>query len=196
VSAESVRVTLSPLQHDLQEGRPVLEARLLTEHMADGGWNREQESGSVRGSFWTTIAVLEGLLELEVAVGGDADVAAARRRGEAYLLDRRHMRRLSTGELVDPSWLAFSYPPRFRYDVLRSLDHLRAAGVTPDARVDEAIALVGSKRGADGRWLLENPRPGAVPFELDEGEGRPSRWNTLLALRVLRWHASGDATDH
>lgn len=172
--------------------RPVVD-RLLAEQMADGGWNCEQENGSVRGSFPTTIAVLEGLLEFERAAGGDAAVAAARRRGEAYLLDRQLMRRLSTGELIDPSWLAFSYPPRFRYDVLRGLDHLRAARVTPDARLDGAIALVESKRDANGRWPLENPVPGAVPFELDEGEGRPSRWNTLRALRVLRWHAGGGA---
>ena len=48
--------------------------RLLGEQMADGGWNCEQERGSTRGSFDTTINVLEGLLEHERATGGTADV--------------------------------------------------------------------------------------------------------------------------
>ncbi len=53
----------------------------------------------------------------------------------------------------------------------------------------EAIDLVASKRGEDGRWLLETRYPGRMPVEMDEGEGRPSRWNTLRALRVLDWYA-------
>ncbi|MFJ4987183.1 hypothetical protein ACIP9H_25665 [Streptomyces sp. NPDC088732] len=174
---------------------PVVE-RLLGEQMADGGWNCEQENGSTRGSFHTTIEVLEGLLEHERAVGGDPDAAAARLRGQEYLLERRLFRRLSTGRAVDrdrktggpAAWTEFSYPPFWHYDVLRALDHLRAAGVTPDDRVAEAIDAVRSKRGADGRWPLENPHPGALHFPLDEGAGKPSRWNTLRALRVLRWY--------
>jgi hypothetical protein len=165
---------------------PVVD-RLLGEQMEDGGWNCEQENGSTRGSFGTTIAVLEGLLEYEGARGGSPDVASARLAGEAYMLERRLFRRKSTGEVIDPTWLQFSYPPRYFYDVLRGLDYLRSAGVEPDERVAEAISLVESKRDPDGRWPLENPHPGATYFELDDGEGRPSRWNTLRAMRVLRW---------
>ncbi len=165
--------------------------RLLGEQLADGGWNCEQENGSTRGSFHSTICVLEGLLEYERAAGSSpamAAVTAARERGQEYLLQRRLLRRLSTGDVIDPSWTQFSFPPRWLYDVLRALDYLRAADVTPDERVAEAIALVESKRGPDGRWLLENTHPGDVYFELDDGEGRPSRWNTLHALRVLAWY--------
>jgi hypothetical protein len=165
--------------------------RLLGEQMSDGGWNCEQENGSTRGSFHSTIEVLGGLLEYERATGGPPEVSAARRRGEDYLLERRMLRRLSTGEVIDPAWLRFSSPTFWHYDVLRGLDHLRAAGAVPDDRVAEAIALVLSKRDADGRWPLENPHPGRLHFEIDEGEGRPSRWNTLRALRVLRWHDRG-----
>ena len=74
------------------------------------------------------------------------------------------------------------------YDILRGLEYLRSAGVTPDERVAEAIELVASKRDGDGRWPLETRYPGVMPVEIDEGEGRPSRWNSLRALRVLRWH--------
>jgi hypothetical protein len=177
--------------------------RLLGEQMDDGGWNCEQENGSVRGSFHTTIDVLEGLLEYERATESASDlavpdIAAARRRGQEYLLSRHMFRRLSTGEPIEhdrktgapAAWTSFSYPTYWHYDVLRGLDYLRAAGATPDDRVAEAIELVRSRRDADGRWPLENPHPGELHFALDEGEGKPSRWNTLRAMRVLRWHES------
>ena len=162
--------------------------RLLGEQMADGGWNCEQERGSTRGSFNSTICVLEGLLEHERATDGSPKVAAARLRGQEYLLERRLLRRRSTGEVVDQTWTRFSFPTGWHYDVLRGLDYLRTAGVTPDERVAEAIDLVASKRDADGWWPLENPHEGELHFAMDDGEGRPSRWNTLRALRVLRWN--------
>jgi hypothetical protein len=163
-------------------------ARLLREQLADGGWNCEVENGSVRSSFHTTIRVLEGLLAHERATGGSAESIATRRRGEEYLLERKLFRRKSTGAVVDPAWLQFSFPTRWHYDVLRALDYFRAAGDPPDARVDEAIDLLRSKQQSDGTWLLENTHPGAVHFALEDGDGRPSRWNTLRALRVLRWY--------
>jgi len=162
-------------------------ARLVDEQLEDGGWNCEAENGSVRSSFHTTIRVLEGLLEYERAAGGSADSSAARRRAQEYLLERRLMRRKSTGEIVDPAWLQFSFPTRWYYDVLRGLEYFRAVGVPPDLRMDEALSLVRSKRQPDGTWLLENTHPGVVHFALEDGDGRPSRWNTLRAMRVLRW---------
>jgi len=165
--------------------------RLLGEQMSDGGWNCEQENGSTRGSFHSTIDVLEGLLQYERAVTASPELTAARRKGEAYLLDRHMFRRLSTGAVVNPDWLQFSFPPRYLYDVLRGLDYLRSAVVEPDERAAEAIDLVTSKRASDGRWPLENPHPGAVYFDMDEGEGKPSRWNTLRAMRVLDCYEHG-----
>jgi hypothetical protein len=162
--------------------------RLLAEQLEDGGWNCEAENGSVRSSFNTTIRVLEGLLAHERATGGSAESIAARRRAEEYLLERKLFRRKSTGEVVDPAWLQFSFPTRWHYDVLRGLEYFRAAGDRPDPRLDEAIDLLRSKRQPDGPWLLENTHPGKVHFALEEGDGRPSRWNTLRALRVLSWY--------
>jgi hypothetical protein len=161
--------------------------RLLSEQLSDGGWNCEAERGSTRSSFHSTIDVLEGLLQYERSVEASPKLTAARRRGEKYLLDRQMFRRLSTGAVVDPDWLKFSFPPRYMYDVLRGLDHMRGAGIEPDERVSDAIDLVKSKRDENGRWPLENPHPGAVYFDMDEREGKPSRWNTLRALRVLDW---------
>jgi hypothetical protein len=123
-------------------------------------------------------------------------VTAARLRGQEYLLDRRLFRRLSTGEVIErdregaTSFTRFAFPAWWHYDVLRGLEHLRRATVMPDERVAEAIALVESKRDRDGRWPLEVRYPGQMPVEIDEGEGRPSRWITLRALRVLDWYAA------
>ena len=157
--------------------------RVLGDQLADGGWNCEVENGSTVSSFHSTIDVLEGLL----CYGGDDTVAAARRRGEEYLLDRSLLRRKSNGELVAPAFTEFSYPPQWHYDVLRALDYFRSASNAPDDRMTEAIDLVRTKRQSDGTWLLENTHPGAVHFVMEDGDGRPSRWNTLRALRVLRW---------
>jgi hypothetical protein len=166
----------------------VIVDRLLGEQLSDGGWNCEQERGSTRGSFHTTICVLEGLLEYERATGATQDLTAAQLRGREYLVARRLLHRLSTGEVIDPDWIQFSFPTYYFYDVLRALDYLRAAGAVPDERLAEAVALVEKKRTEDGRWLLDNPHSGGVHLELGESEGAPSRWNTLRALRVLRWY--------
>jgi hypothetical protein len=162
--------------------------RLLGEQLEDGGWNCEAENGSVRSSFATTINVLEGLLAHERATGGAAESIAARRRGEEYLLERKLIRRKSTGDVVNPAWLRCSFPTRWHYDVLRALDYFRSVGDAPDPRMSEAIDLLRSKQQPDGTWLLENTHPGKVHFALEDGDARPSRWNTLRALRVLSWY--------
>ncbi len=162
-------------------------ARLLGEQLEEGGWNCEVKNGSVRSSFATTINILEGLLAHERTTGGSAESIVARRRGEEYLLERKLFRRKSTGEVVNPAWLQFSFPIRWHYDVLRALEYFRSVGDVPDSRMDEAIDLLRSKQQTDGTWLLENTHPGKVHFALEDGDGRPSRWNTLRALRVLSW---------
>ncbi|SLJ90471.1 hypothetical protein [Arthrobacter sp. P2b] len=161
---------------------------LTKEQLADGGWNCEAERGSTRSSFHSTICVLEGLLEFELATGGTPESRAARRTAEKYLLERQLLRRKSTGELISRDWLLFSYPTRWFYDVLRGLDYFRATGAAPDQRLVEAVELIRSKQQPDGTWLLENTHPGKVHFALEDGDGLPSRWNTLRALRVLRWY--------
>ena len=160
--------------------------RLLGEQLSDGGWNCEAENGSTRSSFHSTICVLEGLLEYERA-GGRHAVVEARRRGEEYLLSRSLFRRASTDEVVEPKWLQFSFPVQWHYDVLRGLEYFRSVGGRPDPRLADAVSLVRDKRQSDGTWPLENSHPGLVHFELEDGDGARSRWNTLRALRVLRW---------
>jgi hypothetical protein len=165
--------------------------RLLGEQLPDGGWNCEVENGATVSSFGTTINVLEGLLEHERAIGGSAEVREVRRRGEEYMLERRLFRRKSTGEVIDPSWLRFSFPTWYFYDVLRGLEYLRDAEVKPSERVAEAIGVVEDNRDPDGRWPLQNVHDGEAHVQMDDGEGKPSRWNTLRALRVLDWYEAG-----
>jgi hypothetical protein len=161
--------------------------RLLGEQLKDGGWNCEAERGSVRSSFHTTICVLEGLLEYEKAKGANAAVTNARARAHEYLLERRMFRRLSTGKVIDPSWTRFCFPTTWHYDVLRGLDYLRGAGVESDERVAEAIGLVLKRQHQNGRWPLHKPHADPIHLDMEGGQGKPSRWNTLRALRVLSW---------
>ena len=165
---------------------PIVE-RVLDERLDDGGWNCEAENGSVRSSIDTTINVLDGLLEFEQAAGGSPDVLAARRSAEEYLLERRLFRSRSTGEVIDPAYLEFAFPHYWHYDVLRALDYFRRAGADRDPRMAEAVEVVRSKRQPDGRWLHDRIHPGRVHFHIEDTVGRPSRWNTLRALRVLDW---------
>ena len=167
--------------------------RLIGEQLPDGGWNCEAPGRSTRSSFNTTICVLEALLEYERFANNAPEVTIARLRGEEYLLERHLFRRKSTGEAIEhdrkggASWWRFAFPTWWHYDVLRALEHLRRAGAPPDRRVAEAIDRVAAKRDADGRWPLETQYAGRMPVEMDDGVGRPSRWNTLRALRVLNW---------
>ena len=172
--------------------------RLIGEQLPDGGWNCEAPGRSTRSSFNTTICVLEALLEYE-RFANNAEVTIARLRGEEYLLERHLFRRKSTGEAIEhdrkggASWWRFAFPTWWHYDVLRALEHLRRAGAPPDRRAAEAIDRVAAKRDPDGRWPLETRYAGRMPVEMDDGVGRPSRWNTLRALRVLRWWGGAGA---
>ena len=159
--------------------------RLLGEQLADGGWNCEAERGSVRSSFHTTICVLEGLHAFEQAFGASAAITSARARAHEYLLERRLLRRLSTGEIIDASWKRFAFPPLWHYDVLRALDFLRAAGVPSDQRLEEALALVRGRRQPDGRWRLDVRHKDTLYEDIAGPVGEPNRWITLRALRVL-----------
>lgn len=169
-----------------------LVGRLLSEQLADGGWNCEAERGSLRSSFHTTICVLEGLLAFERVFGVSSAMTNARKRGQDYLLERRLLRRLSTGKIIEPIWTQFAFPTLWHYDVLRGLDYLRAAGVRADARVEEAVGIVRGRRQAAGNWLLDVRHRDTLYEDMAGAVGMPNRWITLRALRVLDWYATRD----
>jgi hypothetical protein len=169
------------------EPNDALADQLVSEQLEDGGWNC-QAPNSRRSSFHTTICVLEGLLEYERAGLKRPAVTTARWRAEKYLLERHMLRSLRTGKVIDKRWLRFSFPPTWHYDVLRGLDYLRNAGIKPDSRVAEAIEIVIARRHQNGRWPLNLRHPEHIPLKMETDVGSASRWNTLRALRVLRWY--------
>jgi hypothetical protein len=161
--------------------------RLLDEQMADGGWNCRGDA--THASFHSTVSVLEALGAFLEGHRAPA-VARAAAAGREMLLEHRLFRSHRTGRVVSAAFTRFSFPPRWKYDVLRALDHFRAVNAPWDERLADAVALVERRRGVDGRWKLQNRHPGATHFEL-EAVGAPSRWNTLRASRVLAWVAQG-----
>ncbi len=160
---------------------------LLEQQMPDGGWNCRRPSGATHSSVHTTISVLEGLrlYELNRARKVRA-IRAAQARGREFLLIHRLFRSDRTGEIIKPVFIRFSYPPRWHYDILRALDYFQAVNAPRDERLGDAIDIVERTRREDGRWILQNSYKGKTYFEM-ERLGAPSRWNTLRALRVLKW---------
>jgi hypothetical protein len=159
--------------------------------LSDGGWNCEAEEGdSVRSSFHSTLNAVRGMLAYE-QLTGDRSLREARHGGEEYLLERRLMHRATTGEQVGDFVTEFVYPNRHRYSALAALDHFRDVslweGTPPDPRLADAVAAVRAAQQRDGTWLQTTPLAGRTWFAVDADEGEPSRWLTLIAIRVLEW---------
>ena len=160
---------------------------LLGQQMADGGWNCERPRGATHGSFHTTISVLEGLQEYALLHGDRVTaIEDAAARGREFLLIHRLYRSHRTGEIANPAMTRITFPPRWHYDFLRGLEYFRSVDAPRDERMSDAIALLRSKQGPDGRWKQGQNWPGRVFFTMETG-GQPGRWNTLAGLRVLRW---------
>jgi hypothetical protein len=165
----------------------MLAGYLLNEQMRDGGWNCRRFRGATHSSFHTTISVLEALLDYQrLDPPCRAELGEAQSRGREFLLRHRLFRSHRTGEVVDPVMTRLAFPARWHYDILRALDNFREADAERDPRLEEAVGIVRKKEQPDGRWTLPRGYPGHVFFELEKA-GEPSRWNTLRAVRVLRW---------
>jgi hypothetical protein len=164
---------------------------LLREQMPDGGWNCRRRFGATHSSVHTTISVLEGLLWYERHRRRKARaVRDAQTDGREFLLAHRMFRSHRTGEVIKPVFLRFAFPPRWHYDVLRGLDYFQAVNAPRDPRLAEAIEVVRQNRRPDGRWNLQHEFKAKTFFQL-ERVGAPSRWNTLRALRVVKWWDRG-----
>jgi hypothetical protein len=149
------------------------------------GWNCETvRCGSRRGSFHTTISTLDALHRYETS-GGALPVAGAARRGRSFFCYHRLYRSHRTGAVVNPVLTRFPFPPQWHFDIVRGLEHFRAAGAARDPRLADAIDVVRRARRTDGTWPLQRGHPGRTWFRLEEPG--PSRWATLRARRVLSW---------
>lgn len=171
-------------------------ARWFLEHqLSDGGWNCEWDNGSTRSSFHSTLNSLKGILYWEQATGGTDELRDARAGAEDYLLKRKLMNRLSTGEPVGQWVTRFTYPFRWRYSALRAVDYFREATIhdriTPDERLADAIETIRSQRQLNGAWLQADREQGRVWFDVDVAAGEASPWLTYYATKVLDWwHAA------
>lgn len=171
-----------------QRIEPMVE-QLLAEQMADGGWNcKRRRCGAHHSSFHTTINVLDGLADYAEYCPGPAaeEVRAAIERAHQLLLEHRLFKSDKTGCVIHPNFVKLSFPSRWHYQAFRVLDHLRRMNVRRDPRLQDAIDLLCQKRLADGRWKLDLNHRGREFFIL-ERQGRPSRFATLQALRILNW---------
>ena len=160
---------------------------LLEQQMPDGGWNCRRYQGATHSSVHTTISALEGLRHYELHRGKRKKaVRDAQGLGREFLLVHRLFRSHRTGKIIKPVFIRFAFPPRWHYDILRALDYFQTVAAPRDPRLADAIDIVKGTQFEDGRWSLQNSYRGKTYFEL-ERVGAPSRWNTLRALRVLKW---------
>src|SRR5262249_46643726 len=165
----------------------VVAEHLLDQQMPDGGWNCRRRRGATHSSVHTTISALEGLRQYELHRGRKlAAVRTAQRRDRDVIVMHRLFRSHRTGAVIKPVFLRFSFPPRWHYDILRALDYFQSVNAPRDRRLMDAIDIVQGTRGDDGRWTLQHCYNGKTYFVM-ERLGAPSRWNTLRALRVLKW---------
>ena len=163
---------------------------LLANQLPDGGWNCQAvRFGDRHSSFHTSISALEALAELRRLDPGRTDVESAMARGREFFLDHRLYRSHRDGSIVDPVFTRLSFPPRWHYDLLRGLDHFQSTDAPWDDRYGDALDVLVGRRRKDGTWPVQHKHSGKVWFDM-ERTGGPSRWNTLRALRVLRWVGS------
>jgi hypothetical protein len=167
---------------------------LLVQQMADGGWNCRSYKGATHSSFHTTISALEGLLAYQDTYADQVrNITAVRIKAHEFLLQHKLYQSHQTGEIVKDQMTRFPFPPRWYYDFLRALDYFQTAEADRDTRFEDAIQLLLSKQKKNQRWLAYRGPSGKVFFDLEQA-GKPSKLNTLRALRVLKWWAAGKKT--
>ena len=161
---------------------------ILSQTMPDGGFNcMSNRSGAIHSSLHTTLSVLEGITEYE-------------RNGYQYRLNELRLAHQSsvefilihqlflsdrTGKIIKKDFLRLPFPGRWRYDILRALDYFQYGQLDRDERMNPALEVLMKKRNRDKTWNVQARHPGQVHFEMEKA-GKPSRWNTLRALRVLK----------
>ena len=160
---------------------------LIGQQMADGGWNCESYKGATHSSFHTTMLALEGLYEYQCTYPEKTKtVTKVRESGHEFLLAHRLYKSHRTGLVFDSAMTRMSYPMRWRYEFIRALDYFRACDAKRDERMSDAIELLQKKQKKDGLWPMNSGMTGLKYFDL-ETAGKPSRWNTLRATRILNW---------
>ena len=160
---------------------------LLHEQMPDGGWNCQKNKGATHSSFNTTISVLEGFLEYRQSfpdISEKIDLATS--RAHEFLLQHHLYQSHRSGRPAKPEMTRMYFPPRWHFDFIRGLDYFQSFQAYRDPRMQAAIDLLLKKQTDTGQWTLNKIWAGQTYFQMEQ-TGSPSRWNTLRALRVLKW---------
>jgi len=162
---------------------------ILTQKLEDGGFNcRFNRSGAKHSSLHSTLSVLEGILEY--SLNGYSYQLTELKEVEAtsreFILKHRLYISDRTNEIINKNFLKLPYPSRWKYDILRSLDYFRSSEISYDDRMQSAVEILLNKRKKNNYWLLQTKHPGQTHFDMEK-TGKPSRWNTLRALRVLEY---------
>lgn len=161
---------------------------ILNEIMPDGGFNCiTSANGSTHSSLHTTLSVLEGLYEFQKNGYNYRidELLRARDSGEEFILIHHLFKSDKTGEVINRNFLRMPYPGRWKYDILRAMDYFQYSGKAWDSRMGSAMEIISKKQRADGRWNQQAGYPGKVHFEMEKA-GKPGRWNTLRALRIIK----------
>ena len=161
---------------------------ILSQQLQDGGFNcRFNRSGAKHSSLHTTISVLEGILEYEINVYTYRlfELQKVKKESEEFILQHHLFKSDKTSEIIDKRFLRLTYPCRWRYDILRAMDYFQKSKVGYDERMSDAIKILLKKRNDDGTWNVQAHHPGQVHFQMEQA-GKPSRWNTLRILRILK----------
>ncbi len=162
---------------------------LFLAQMPDKGWNCEKYKGAKHSSFHTTISVLEGLREYEKRFPKSDlmdDIRQKKQDGIEFLLQHRLYQSSTTGKVFDPIMIKLSFPPRWHFDIIRCLDYFQENNIDQDERMNDAMDLLINKQTKDGFWKLEHKFPAKIFFDMEK-VGKESKWNTLRALRILKW---------
>ena len=161
---------------------------IISQQMPDGGFNcnYNKHSGAVHSSLHSTVSLIEGFNSYEK--NGYRyrlnELIKIRENCIEFILIHKLFISDRTNKVIKKSFTMLSYPPRWKYDILRALEAFRDANISYDERMYEAFELLKKKRRKDGTWPLQAKHHGVVHFDMEK-PGLSSRWNTLRALRVL-----------
>jgi len=160
---------------------------ILQHHFNDGGWNCSWNRGATHSSLHTTLSILEAIRDYEDSgyTYRRDELISQRDEAHEFILRHRLYKSERTGEIIKKQFLMLSFPDRWKYNILRCLDYFQSVDLPYDPCMEDALGIILKKRRKDGTWPLQHKIQGLVHFDMEE-TGKPSRWNTLRALRVLK----------
>jgi len=162
----------------------------------DGGWLCPYWKAHVRdkhGCFYGTICPLEAFSEVKKQYWSKEMEEAVERGAEFLLMHHLFKADHHNYKVISKNWLKFSFPWFYGYNILRGLDVLTKFGYLNDERLKDAVEILLKKRQSGGTWILDNAPIGRMQANI-EAIGEPSKWITLIALRVLKRLSSADVT--